>query len=139
MKPFILICLTCMGVQGCMSGQNVAFMDDGVGVTDSSGACIGLEVNRLDLGEVVLGGEQATGIVEIELRCGESGNDWWSLDDPDQAFLVEEQPKTSTDLAILTVTTAAIIPGQWEAQLFVTDLEFASSRPVQLFYETLEQ
>ena len=125
-----------------LSGGVTQRMSDGgsigVPVDVEPESCLEVSETLVDLGEVVVDGESESVDIVVDSTCGGSFSDeWWLLDDPDSAFLVEEVAQGEEQVA-LRVSLVAATEGEWEAQLTIgLPPDAGNADVVQLFGSTI--
>ena len=80
--------------------------------------------------------EPASQSIFIDNICGEeNGSINWTLDDPDEAFLLDTNYQENT--LTITVDTDIAEPGDWEAQISIDEPFSDKQHHIQLFATTL--
>ena len=130
MKKNILLGLMCISCSGFDDG----FSDGGFGV--DTARCIEIDTQIIDFGEFAAFDEPASQSIFIDNVCGEeNGSINWTLDDPDEAFLLDTNYQGNT--LTITVDTDIAEPGDWEAQISIDEPFSDKQHHIQLFATTL--
>ena len=120
---------------GCTPHDDVIAFDDGMEPDEEKG-CLDISENMIDFGSFDLKTPPESISIFIDTYCGSPESDFWTLDDPDQAFSVTMEQDGET--IILVINTEIEATGTWESQLLLKDWATEKIHRIQLFAEAYE-